>query len=156
MSQFQVDEHPRPDTTYEALAKLKPAFTQGGTVTVGNSSGINDGYAVLYGIGTHPSCTQSAVSNRSIREDLDLVELNEALVSQSLACTRALGPDPTRANVNGGAIALGHLLGANGARILTTLVHELRQRGGRYGLATMCIGVGRGVATIVEVMMLGL
>ena len=178
---FEVDEHPRPDTTLEALGRLKPAFKPGGSVTAGNSSGINDGAAALLmatpayarqhglqpmarivsmaiagvdpstmGLGPIPA-TRRALERVGLRVDqLDLVELNEAFASQSLACMRELGLDPARVNVNGGAIALGHPLGASGARILTTLVHELRRRNGRYGLATMCIGVGQGIATVIE------
>ena len=176
-----TDEHPRPDTTLEALAKLKPAFKPGGTVTAGNSSGINDGAAALLiatpeaarqrgltpmarivsvavagvdpstmGMGPVPA-THKALARAGLTvADLDLIELNEAFASQSIACIQQLGLDSAKVNVNGGAIALGHPLGASGARILTTLVHELRRRGGRYGLATMCIGVGQGIATIVE------
>jgi 3-oxoadipyl-CoA thiolase len=180
-SLFETDEHPRPDTTLEALAKLKPAFKAGGTVTAGNSSGVNDGAAALLlatpeaarrhglqplarivgmavagvdpsrmGLGPIPA-TRKALERAGLRAaDLDLIELNEAFASQSIACINELGLDPARVNVNGGAIALGHPLGASGARLLTTLVHELRRRGGRYGLATMCIGVGQGIATVVE------
>ena len=178
---FAVDEHPRPETTLEALAKLKPAFKPGGTVTAGNSSGINDGAAALLiatpaaaqrrGLrpmarvvsmavaGVDPSCmglgpipaTRKALARANLRvEDLDLIELNEAFAAQAIPCIAELGLDPAKVNVNGGAIALGHPLGCSGARILTTLVHELQRRGGRYGLATMCIGVGQGIATIVE------
>ncbi len=175
------DEHPRPETTLETLAKLKPAFVPGGTVTAGNSSGINDGAAALVlaeaayarergwrplariagfasaglapdvmGLGPIPA-TRKALARAGLRvADLDLVEINEAFASQSLACMRDLELDPAKTNVNGGAIALGHPLGASGARIATTLLHELRRRGGRYGLATMCIGVGQGIATIFE------
>jgi 3-oxoadipyl-CoA thiolase len=180
-SLFSVDEHPRPDTTLEALAKLKSAFKPGGTVTAGNSSGINDGAAVVLiatpeaararhlkpmarvvsmavagvdpatmGLGPIPA-TRKALDRAHLSvARLDLIELNEAFASQSLACIRELGLDPVCTNVNGGAIALGHPLGASGARILTTLLHELRRRGERYGLATMCIGVGQGIATVVE------
>jgi 3-oxoadipyl-CoA thiolase len=178
---FAIDEHPRPDTTLEGLAKLKPAFKPGGTVTAGNSSGINDGAAALLiatpaaaqrrGLrpmarvvsmavaGVDPSCmglgpipaTRKALARANLRvEDLDLIELNEAFAAQAIPCIAELGLDPAKVNVNGGAIALGHPLGCSGARILTTLVHELQRRGGRYGLATMCIGVGQGIATIVE------
>jgi 3-oxoadipyl-CoA thiolase len=178
---FATDEHPRPDTTIEALAALKPAFKPGGTVTAGNSSGINDGAAAILlatpeaarrrGLdpmariiscavaGVDPSCmgmgpvpaTLKALGRigRSVA-DIDLVELNEAFASQSVACIRELGLDPARVNVNGGAIALGHPLGASGARILVTLVHEMRRRGGQCGLATMCIGVGQGIATLIR------
>jgi 3-oxoadipyl-CoA thiolase len=175
------DEGPRPDTSLEKLAKLKPAFREGGTVTAGNSSQVNDGAAALLlashanaralGLkpmarvvatavaGVHPSymgigpvpATQKALKRAGLRpEQIDLVELNEAFAAQSLACLRELGLDQGRCNVNGGAIALGHPLGCSGARILTTLLHEMGRRGSRYGLATMCIGVGQGIATIVE------
>lgn len=176
------DEHPRPDTSLEALAKLRPAFRKGGTVTAGNASGINDGAAAVLlmsetaarrqgltpmarivasavagvdprtmGLGPIPA-TRKAVERAGMRvDDIDLVELNEAFAVQALACIRELGLDEARVNVNGGAIALGHPLGCSGARILTTLVHEMRKRPeARYGLATMCIGVGQGIATIVE------
>jgi 3-oxoadipyl-CoA thiolase len=175
------DEHPRPDTTPEGLARLRPAFRSGGTVTAGNSSGINDGAAALalvegerarslglrplarivstavagvepsvMGLGPIPA-TRRALSRASIDVgDLDLVELNEAFASQALACIRELGLDPERVNVDGGAIALGHPLGMSGARLVTSLVHGLQRTGGRYGLATMCIGVGQGIATVVE------
>ena len=175
------DEGPRADTSLEALAKLRPTFKEGGTVTAGNSSSMNDGAAALLlatgewveregrepmarivasavagvhpdvmGIGPVPA-TRKALARAGIGiGDLDLVELNEAFAAQSVACIRELGLDPERVNVNGGAIALGHPLGASGAKILTTLVHELQRRGGRYGLATMCIGVGQGIALVVE------
>jgi acetyl-CoA acetyltransferase family protein len=175
------DEHPRADTSAEALAKLRAAFRDGGTVTAGNSSGINDGASALLlveaetarslglrpmarvvatavagvdpsvmGIGPVPA-TRKALERAGIgAADLDLVEMNEAFASQSVACARELGLDPARLNVNGGAIALGHPLGMSGARLVTMLVHELRRTGGRYGLATMCIGVGQGIATVVE------
>ncbi len=175
------DEHPRADTSAEALARLKPAFRRGGSVTAGNSSGINDGAAAvvlveaerarslgltplarivstavagvepsMMGLGPVPA-TLRALERAELRvEDLDLIELNEAFASQSIACIRELGLDMERVNVNGGAIALGHPLGMSGGRLVTTLVHELQRRGDRYGLATMCIGVGQGIATIVE------
>ena len=175
------DEHPRPDTSAEALATLRPAFRAGGTVTAGNSSGINDGASALVlveaqrarslglrplgrvvstavagvepsvmGLGPIPA-TRRALQRAGIGvEDLDLVELNEAFASQSLACIRELGLDAARVNVDGGAIALGHPLGMSGARLMTSLVHGLRRTGGRYGLATMCIGVGQGIATVIE------
>jgi 3-oxoadipyl-CoA thiolase len=179
---FEADEHPRPDTTPEKLAKLKPAFREGGTVTAGNSSGINDGAAALailsysraqeldlqpiarilstgvagvdpayMGVGPIPASRKALNRAEMSVKDLALVELNEAFASQSLACIRDLGLDPAIVNVNGGAIALGHPLGASGARLLTTLLYELQRRGGGYGLATMCIGVGQGIATVVEV-----
>jgi 3-oxoadipyl-CoA thiolase len=175
------DEHPRPDTNAEDLARLRPAFRAGGSVTAGNSSGINDGAAALVlveagrarslglrplarvvstavagvdpsvmGLGPIPA-TRRALERAGIGvPDLDLVELNEAFASQSLACIRELGLDAARVNVDGGAIALGHPLGMSGARLMTSLVHGLRRTGGRYGLATMCIGVGQGIATVVE------
>jgi 3-oxoadipyl-CoA thiolase len=175
------DEHPRPETTLEALAKLEPAFKSGGTVTAGNSSGINDGAAALLlceagtarrlgltpmarfvasasagvapeimGLGPIPAA-RKALARAGLRAaQLDLVEINEAFASQAIACIRDLELDSATTNVNGGAIALGHPLGASGARIATTLLHELRRRAGRYGLATMCIGVGQGIATVFE------
>ncbi|MDQ2866292.1 MAG: thiolase family protein [Candidatus Eremiobacteraeota bacterium] len=175
------DEHPRPETTLQTLAALKPAFVKSGTVTAGNSSGINDGAAALLlveasvaralhmhplarvvcgavagvrpdvmGLGPIPAVRKALARASLSAGDLDLVELNEAFASQSIACMRELELDPRKTNVNGGAIALGHPLGASGARIATTLLHELRRRKGRYGLATMCIGVGQGIATIFE------
>ncbi|WP_301237116.1 3-oxoadipyl-CoA thiolase [Polycladomyces subterraneus] len=178
---FNKDEHMRPDTTLQKLASLRPAFREGGTVTAGNSSGINDGAGALLimersvaqslGLkplarivtfavcGTHPNymgigpvgATKKALARAGLSvADLDLIELNEAFAAQALACIRELGLDEEKVNVNGGAIALGHPLGASGARIIGTMAYELRRRGGRYGLATMCIGVGQGIATIVE------
>jgi 3-oxoadipyl-CoA thiolase len=175
------DEHPRPDSTVEKLAALRPAFRQGGTVTAGNSSGINDGAAAvviaseekarelgieplggfvgsavagvdprLMGIGPVPAVRKVLVRAGLTVDDLDLVELNEAFASQSLAVIRELGLDDDRVNVNGGAIAIGHPLGMSGARLVVTLLHELRRRGGRYGLATMCVGVGQGQAAVFE------
>ena len=176
-----ADEHPRTDTTLEALAALKPAFKNGGTVTAGNSSGINDGAAGMLvceaetaralglrplarvvafasagvapdvmGLGPIPAA-RKALQKAGLRcSDLDLVELNEAFASQAIACMRDLELDPAKTNVNGGAIALGHPLGASGARIAATLLHELKRRNGRYGMATMCVGVGQGIATIFE------
>jgi 3-oxoadipyl-CoA thiolase len=176
------DEHPRADTSVEALGKLRPAFKrEGGSVTAGNSSGINDGASAvllveaervrrldlkpmarvvstavagvdpaIMGVGPVPA-TRKALERAGIGvEDLDLVELNEAFASQSLVCIDELGLDPAKVNVNGGAIALGHPLGMSGGRLITMLTHELRRTGGRYGLATMCIGVGQGIATVVE------
>jgi 3-oxoadipyl-CoA thiolase len=175
------DEHPRADTSAEALARLRPAFRDGGTVTAGNSSGINDGASAvllveaeratalglkpltrivstavagvdpaIMGYGPVPA-TRKALERAGITVgDLDLVELNEAFASQSLVCIDELGLDPAKVNVNGGAIALGHPLGMSGARLITMLSHELVRTGGRWGLATMCIGVGQGIATIVE------
>ena len=179
VKEFRVDEHPRGDLTLEKLARLKPAFRKDkGTVTAGSSSGINDGAAALLvaeegavsgeplarvvgqavvgvdpalmGIGPVPA-TRKLLERTGVKlADLDLVELNEAFAAQSLACIRELGLDPARVNVHGGGIALGHPLGCSGAKILVTLVHALRRRGGRYGLATMCIGVGQGIALLVE------
>ncbi|HVM35442.1 MAG TPA: acetyl-CoA C-acyltransferase [Actinomycetota bacterium] len=175
------DEPPRPDTSLEKLSRLRPAFVADGSVTAGNSSGVNDGASAvllataqsarelgwrpmarivatavagveprLMGIGPIYA-TRKALARAGLTvDDLDLVELNEAFASQSLACIRALGLDPATVNVNGGAIALGHPLGCSGARILTSLVHEMDRREARYGLATMCIGVGQGIATVVE------
>ncbi len=175
------DEHPRADTSIEALGRLRPAFRSGGTVTAGNASGINDGASValvveagrarglglrpmarivatavagvdpaLMGIGPVPA-TRKALERAGLGvDDLDLVEINEAFASQSIVCVNELGLDPDKVNVNGGAIALGHPLGMSGARLVTMLVHELARTGGRYGLATMCIGVGQGIATVVE------
>jgi 3-oxoadipyl-CoA thiolase len=176
-----VDEHPRPDTSADKLAALKPAFREGGTVTAGNAAGINDGAAALVlaseakaqELGVEPlgAFVASAVAGVDPRvmgigpvpavrklldrlglsvADLDLVELNEAFASQSLAVIRELGLDEERVNVNGGAIALGHPLGMSGARLVVSLLHELRRRDGRYGLATMCVGVGQGAAALFE------
>ena len=177
----EQDEGPRPDTSLEALARLRPVFRKGGTVTAGNSSPMNDGAAGMIlataaglertglapmarlvssatagvhpdvmGIGPVPA-TRKALARAGLEvADLDLVEMNEAFAAQAVACRDELGLDPETLNVNGGAIALGHPLGCSGARILTTLVHELTRRQGRYGLATMCIGVGQGIAVVVE------
>jgi len=173
------DEHPRPETGAEALAGLAPAFRQGGTVTAGNSSGINDGAAALViasadravelnatplarfagsavagvdprvmGIGPVPAVRRLLERTGTAVEEIDLVELNEAFASQSVAVIRELGLDPERVNVNGGAIALGHPLGMSGARLVVSLVHELRRRGGRLGLAALCVGVGQGQAAL--------
>ncbi|MCA9306619.1 MAG: acetyl-CoA C-acyltransferase [Phycisphaerales bacterium] len=178
-----TDEHPRPDTTLEALARLKPAFSkeQGATVTAGNASGVNDGAAALLiieserakslglkpiayvghsasagvdpahmGIGPVPA-TRKALRRAGLSlSDIDLVELNEAFAAQSIACIRELGLDDSIVNVNGGAIAIGHPLGCTGARIATTLIHEMRRRGSKHGLASLCVGVGQGLATIFE------
>ena len=178
-----TDERPRRDTSLESLARLKPAFRkEGGTVTAGNSSGLNDGAAALLvmseekarelglkplarvlssaaagvaprtmGMGPVPAA-QKALQRAGLQmQDLGLVELNEAFAIQSLAVIEQLGLDPEIVNVNGGAIALGHPLGCSGARILTTLLHELRRRGNlKYGLATLCVGVGQGEATLIE------
>jgi 3-oxoadipyl-CoA thiolase len=179
--ELEADEHPRADTTLEKLASLKPAFRKDGTVTAGNSSGINDGAAALVvaseeraaefgvqplgafvasavagvdprvmGIGPIPAVTKLLERAGITAGDLDLVELNEAFASQSLAVIRELGLDAEKVNVNGGAIALGHPLGMSGARLVVTLLHELRRRGGRYGVATMCVGVGQGQAALFE------
>lgn len=178
---IENDEGPRADTTIEALTKLAPVFKEGGTVTAGNSSPMNDGAAALliateaglerHGLtpmarivstaaaGVHPDvmgigpvpASEKAMERAGIgAHDLDLVEVNEAFASQALATIRMLGLDPEMVNVNGGAIAIGHPLGASGARILVTLIHELARRQGNYGLATMCIGVGQGISTVVE------
>jgi 3-oxoadipyl-CoA thiolase len=175
------DEHPRPDTSAEKLASLKPAFREGGTVTAGNSSGLNDGAAALViaseekarelgaeplgtfvgsavagvdprvmGIGPVPAVRRLLERTGVDVGQIDLVELNEAFASQSLVVIRELGLDPEKVNVNGGAIALGHPLGMSGARLVVTLLHELRRRGGRYGLATLCVGVGQGQAALFE------
>jgi 3-oxoadipyl-CoA thiolase len=175
------DEHPRPDTSMEALGRLRAAFREGGTVSAGNSSGINDGASAtvlveaelarrlglkplarvvatavagvdpsVMGLGPIPASRKVLERAGLAVDDLDLVELNEAFASQSIACIRELGLDPERVNVNGGAIAIGHPLGMSGARLITMLAHELERRQGRYGLATMCIGVGQGIATIIE------
>jgi 3-oxoadipyl-CoA thiolase len=175
------DEHPRPDTTLEALEALRPVFRSDGTVTAGNSSGINDGAAALLvveeergrslglrpmarvvagavagvephrmGIGPVPS-TRKALERAGMETgELELVELNEAFAAQAIPCIRELGLEPELTNVNGGAIALGHPVGCSGARILTTLVHEMGRRGAATGLASMCIGVGQGIALIVD------
>jgi 3-oxoadipyl-CoA thiolase len=175
------DEHPRADTSMEALGRLRGAFREGGSVTAGNSSGINDGasatvivsedFAREHGLkplgrvvstavaGVDPSvmglgpipATRKALDRAGLNvDDLDLIELNEAFASQSIAVMRELGLDPDKTNVNGGAISLGHPLGMSGARLITMLTHELQRTGKRYGLATMCIGVGQGIATVVE------
>ncbi|HET8845945.1 MAG TPA: acetyl-CoA C-acyltransferase [Ktedonobacteraceae bacterium] len=175
------DEQPRADSTLEKLAALKPAFRKGGSVTAGNSSGINDGAAALVlmsarraqelglrprtrivatavagvdpaymGLGPIPASRKALQRAGLSMSDMDLIELNEAFAVQVLRCVHELEIDQERLNVNGGAIALGHPLGCSGARILGTLMYELERRGGRYGLATMCIGVGQGIATIIE------
>jgi 3-oxoadipyl-CoA thiolase len=178
---IERDEHPRPDTSIEALARLRPAFREGGSVTAGNSSGINDGASAtvvvasdfarrhglaplarvvstavagvdpaVMGLGPIPA-TRKALERAGLTvDDLDLIELNEAFASQSIVCMRELGLDADRVNVNGGAIAIGHPLGMSGARLVTMLAHELQRQGKRYGLATMCIGVGQGIATVIE------
>jgi len=178
---FEVDDHLRPETTIEGLAKLRPAFAKDGFVTAGNASGIVDGAAAviicgeehlkrrnaqpmgrivswayagvepeIMGIGPVPA-TRQALDKAGLKlSDIDLVEVNEAFAAQYLAVERELGLDRSRTNVNGGAIALGHPLGATGTRLVITLLHELHRRGGRYGLATACIGGGQGIAMIVE------
>ncbi len=178
--EFSVDENPR-ETSLEKLAALKPAFKENGTVTAGNSSGINDGAAAalivseetsqklklnpmarvvsmavagvdpaIMGVGPVPA-TQKALKRAGLKvSDIGLVELNEAFASQSIACTRDLGFDPEIVNVNGGAIAIGHPLGCSGVRISATLLHEMAKRKVKYGVATMCIGVGQGAAIVYE------
>ncbi len=180
---FREDEHVRPGTTLETLSKLKPVFRKDGTVTAGNSSGINDGSSAILVMekelaqrlglkpiarvvtsavsGVHPDymgigpvpATRKALQRAGLTvDDLDLIEINEAFAAQSVACIKELELDMDKVNVNGGAIALGHPLGCSGSRIVTTLVHEMQKRDVRYGLATMCIGVGQGIATIIEKM----
>ena len=177
----ETDEHPRPDTSLEKLAALRPVFRPTGTVTAGNSSGINDGAAAVLlasaeaaerlglrpiarviasavagvdpaymGLGPIPA-TRKVLERTGLRiDEFDVIELNEAFAAQVIPCVRELGIPLEKLNPNGGAIALGHPIGFSGARLVTTLVHELRLRGGRYGLATMCIGVGQGIAMVVE------
>jgi 3-oxoadipyl-CoA thiolase len=175
------DEHPRPDTTVAHLAKLRPVFKRDGTVTAGNSSGINDGASALLvmseeraravgaqpiarvfasavagvepqrmGMGPVPATRKALERAGMAIGDIDLAEVNEAFAAQAIPCIDQLGLDPAKTNVNGGAIALGHPVGCSGARILATLVHEMKRRGSSTGLATMCIGVGQGIALIVE------
>ncbi len=177
----EADEGPRPDASLEKMGKLKPAFREGGTVTAGNASTLNDGAACLLvaseagaeklgaeplarvvatgvagvdpaymGIGPAVAVPRALAAAGLSIEEIDLIELNEAFASQVLASARELGIEEERLNVNGGAIALGHPLGCSGARLATTLVRELRRRGGRYGIATMCVGVGQGLATVFE------
>ncbi|HEY6963108.1 MAG TPA: acetyl-CoA C-acyltransferase [Gaiellaceae bacterium] len=176
------DEHPRPDTTLEKLASLRPAFRAGGSVTAGNSSGLNDGAAAVViaseekarelgveplgrfvasavagvdprvmGIGPVPAVRKLLARTNLVIEELDLLELNEAFASQSLAVIRELGIDEEKVNVNGGAIAIGHPLGMSGARLTVSLLHELRRRGGGRGVVTMCVGVGQGQAALFDV-----
>jgi 3-oxoadipyl-CoA thiolase len=178
---FAVDEHPRADATFERLAKLPPAFDASGTVTAGNSSGINDGAAAILvaseaavrelgltpmaryvswgvagvepsymGLGPIPASRKALQRAGLAAHQLDLIEVNEAFAAQAIPCIRALDLDPARVNVNGGAIALGHPLGASGTRLILTLMHELVARKLDHGMATMCIGVGQGITTIVE------
>jgi acetyl-CoA C-acetyltransferase len=178
---IDTDEHPRADTTIEALAKLRPAFKEGGGVTAGNASGINDGAAAvvvmskskadelglkprlrmvaraeagvepsIMGSGPIPAVTK-ALKKAGMRADqMDVIELNEAFASVAVACTKALGLDPEKTNPNGGAIALGHPIGASGAILTVKLMYELERSGGRYGLVSLCIGGGQGIATIFE------
>jgi 3-oxoadipyl-CoA thiolase len=177
----EADEGPRPDASLEKMAELRPAFREGGTVTAGNASTLNDGAActlvtseagmkelgaeplarvVAFGVaGVDPACMgigpaiaiPRALDAAGLSLDqIDLIELNEAFASQVIACGRELGIDEDKLNVNGGAIALGHPLGCSGARLTTTLVRELRRRSGKYGIATMCVGVGQGLATVFE------
>ncbi len=176
------DEHPRPDSTYESLAKLKPAFAKDGTVTAGNSSGLNDGAGAILlasetamrahgwhplaryvtsavagvepsamGLGPIPASRRALARAGITAAQVDVAEVNEAFAAQAIPSIDEIGLDPTRVNVNGGAIALGHPLGASGTRLVGTLAHELRLREtSRYGLATMCIGVGQGIALVLE------
>jgi 3-oxoadipyl-CoA thiolase len=176
-----TDEHPRADTTAASLARLRPVFKKDGTVTAGNSSGINDGAAALLvvsaergkelglepmarvvagavsgvepqrmGIGPVPATRKALARAGWSIDDLDLIELNEAFAAQALPCMADLGLDPEMVNVNGGAIALGHPVGCSGARIVVTLLHEMRKQDARRGLASMCIGVGQGIASLME------
>jgi acetyl-CoA acetyltransferase family protein len=178
---FDTDEHPRADTTIEALARLPSVFRKGGTVTAGNSSGVNDGAAALLlmseerarqlglkpmaryvasaavgvnplfmGIGPIPATRKVLEKAGLSADDLDLIELNEAFAAQAIPCIDELGLPLDRVNVNGGAIALGHPLGCSGAKLTTTIVHEMQRRGARYGLVSMCVGVGQGVSTILK------
>jgi acetyl-CoA C-acetyltransferase len=178
---FDTDEHPRPETTLEGLASLKPAFKKDGSVTAGNSSGVNDaaaaivlsssefadargikplarivGYAsaaldpAYMGMGPYYATLKVLEKTGMTLDQMDVLELNEAFAAQALACARLLDADMSKTNLSGGAIALGHPIGASGARILTTLLYGLLRTGGRYGLAAMCIGGGQGVATIIE------
>lgn len=178
---FDTDEFPRPKTTVEVLAKLKSIVKPGGTVTAGNSCGLNDGAAALVlmsedkarrtgqkpmarvmdivtaaldpaimGYGPYYAVKKILERNHMTLEQIDLVELNEAFASQSVACIRDLGLDPAKVNVNGGAIALGHPLGCTGARLIVTLLHNLKRTGGRFGLATLCIGGGQAMAALIE------
>jgi acetyl-CoA acetyltransferase family protein len=177
----ETDEGPRSDTSLEKLGRLRAAFRDGGTVTAGNASTLNDGAACLVlasarraaelgadplarvvsigvagvdpaymGMGPVRAIPRALEGASLTLDEIDLLEINEAFASQVLACAGELGIDEQRLNVNGGAIALGHPLGCSGARILTTLVWEMRRRGARYGIAALCVGVGQGVATVVE------
>ena len=177
----EKDEHPRPETNAASLAKLRPAFIEGGSVTAGNASGINDGAAALLvmeagraralglkplarvvatsvagvdpsvmGIGPIPAIRKLLERTGLSAKEIDRVELNEAFASQAVACIRELGLNPATTNIHGGAIALGHPLGASGARMLVTLTRELTRSGSRFGIASMCVGVGQGIAMLVE------
>ncbi len=181
VTQVAVDEHPRGDTSYDSLAKLRPAFAKDGTVTAGNSSGLNDGAAAvllasdvavkelgltpqaryvtsavagvapsLMGLGPIPASQRALARAGFAASSIDVAELNEAFAAQALPCVEQLGLDPERVNVNGGAIAIGHPLGASGARLVLTLARELAGGRGQRGLASMCIGVGQGIAVILE------
>jgi acetyl-CoA C-acetyltransferase len=178
---FDTDEHPRPETTLDKLATLKPAFRKDGTVTAGNACGRNDGAAAVVlmssekasdmglqpfarivdwaqagvspevmGIGPVPAVKKLLERTGKSLEEIDLIELNEAFASQALACINELGLDPEKVNVNGGAIALGHPVGATGSRIVVTLMHELKRRHLKYGIATLCVGGGQGMAILIE------
>jgi acetyl-CoA acetyltransferase family protein len=178
---FSVDEHPRPETTAEQLAKLRPAFANNGTVTAGNASGLNDGAAAVLvaseqaikelglvpraryvtaaaagvepsymGLGPVPASKKALARAGLTAQRIDLAELNEAFAAQAIPCVEQLGLDPEKVNVNGGAIAWGHPLGASGARLVLTLMTELSQRSNQFGLASMCIGVGQGIAVVIE------
>ena len=176
---FQIDEHLKPNTTMESLSGLRTAFKKDGVVTAGNASGINDGASALIlaneekakkgkplarivsygfggvdpdemGMGPVPATKMALIKAGLDVSDLDLIESNEAFAAQACAVNKQLGLDPEKVNVNGGAIALGHPVGATGAIIMTKLIYELRQRKGKYGLATMCIGGGQGIAVIIE------
>ncbi len=177
-----TDEHPRADTTAEALARLRPVFRENGSVTAGNSSGINDGAAALLivsaergkelnlepmariaggavagvephrmGIGPVPATRKALARHGWLIDDIDIVELNEAFAAQSIPCINELGLDPERVNVNGGAIALGHPVGCSGARIVVTLVHQMKRQEASRGMASMCIGVGQGITSLLEI-----
>ena len=177
-----TDEHPRADTTAEALARLRPVFRENGSVTAGNSSGINDGAAALLivsaergkeldlepmariaggavagvephrmGIGPVPATRKALARHGWLIDDIDIVELNEAFAAQSIPCINELGLDPERVNVNGGAIALGHPVGCSGARIVVTLVHQMKRQEASKGMASMCIGVGQGITSLLEI-----
>jgi 3-oxoadipyl-CoA thiolase len=180
-TKLTMDEHPRPETTFEQLQKLRPAFAKGGTVTAGNASGLNDGAAALLlasepamkelgltpkaryvsgaaagvevsymGLGPIPASKKALGLAGVTAQRIDLAELNEAFAAQAIPCVDQIGLDPERVNVNGGAIAWGHPLGASGARLILTLMTELSHRSGQYGLASMCIGVGQGIAVVIE------